>query len=296
MQYCFLILAVISGCTSKGRLQGHLHGERVPCGANLAEVAGCRAALEGYFKSTPEIRIAGIDAIYGSSLELVVWTTESSGWPRANELTVSEVPCVRSAEGPDCLSPIDTLWIGPARDQHAFLVPLFSESDHVLGSWSFLDVQTAKASSPHPERVIEVPCRLEDGQVWFDDAAGKGVMAAKELETMHTTATAPERCQPALTLFLRANPDLHIRSIVPEDGKGGTRALLVLTGSSDEASPRARDLAIDGLGCPGGDCPGVYMSLRNAPSLSRSLFSFPIGTHLDTGPQVADLVVVLLIK
>ena len=291
-----LALIALWGCSTKAHLQGHLKGERVPCGANLAEVASCRSALENFFKSTPDVRIAGIDAIYGSSMELVVWTTESSGWPRANELTVSEVPCVRSAEGPDCLSPIATLWIGEERDQHAFLVPLFAESDHALGSWSFLDIRTAKASWPHPERVIEVPCRLEEGQIWYDDAAGRGVMAAKELETMHTTGTAPERCQPALTLFLRTNPDLHIRSIVPEDGKGGTRSLLVLTGSPDDDLPRARDLALDGLGCPGGDCPGIYMSLRNAPSLSRSLFSFPVGTRLDTGLEVADLVVVTLIK
>jgi hypothetical protein len=296
MQYCFLILAVISGCTSKGHLQGQLKGERVPCGADLTDVAVCRSALEAFFKFSPEVRVAGIDAIYGSSLELVVWTTESSAWPRANELTVNEVPCVRSVEGPDCLSPIDSLWIGRDRDHHAFLVPLFSESDHRLGSWSFLDVQTEERTSPHPEHVVEVPCRLEDGQVWYDDAAGKGVMAAKELRTMHTTDTAPERCQPALTLFLRTNPDLHIRGIVPEDGKGGTRSLLVLTGSPDDRSPRARDLSIGGLGCPGGDCPSVYISLRNAPSLSRSLFSFPIGTQMETSPLVADLVVVSLVK
>jgi hypothetical protein len=287
-----LAFLIIWGCSSKGHLQGHLTGEQVPCGFDNV---GCRVALDAFFKSNPDVRIAGIDAVYKHTMDLVVWTTENSGWPRANELSVSEVPCVRSADGPDCLSPIDSLWIGPARDNHAFLVPLFSERNHELGSWSFLDVQTKDASSPRPEHVVEVPCRLEKGAPWLNDPAGNGVMTATDLGPIETNEIEPTQCEPALMLYLRTNPDLHIRSVVSEDGKSGTRSLLVLTGPSSDRSPRARDLAVGSLACANEDCPSFFISLRNAPSLSRSLFSVPIGTHRDS-PQVSELLIVSSIK
>jgi hypothetical protein len=295
-KYLLLVL-VLYGCSSKVRLQGALKGEHVPCAKTVgADVVGCRASLEAYFKRSPEARIAGIDAVYALGvMDLLVWTTKSTRWPRASDLSVSEVPCVRAPAGPDCLSPIDSLWIGEGRDHHAFLVPLATNSERGLGSWSFLDVQTKSPSLP-PPTVVDVPCRLEKGQPYLVDFNDVGVMAAQTVEMVKFTYATSSYCLPALLLFLRSNPDRFIRNVVAEDGKDGTSSLLVMMGSETDGAARARDLRISELGCPTQDCVSLFIQSHNETHPSSTLFSVPLATTFDSGTQVAFLLVASLLK
>lgn|GEM_PF-3784222 len=281
---------LLSGCSAKLRFQGEIEGHAVAC----SDVAKCGAVLDDFFRQNPDDRIAGIDAISRWSVDLVIWTTNSSNWPRAKDLVVATVPCNRTAEGPDCLSPIDTLQIR-AESRHEFFVPLSAEQQGIYGSWSFLDVQT-KGASKERWTVVDIPCRLEKGQTWFADIGDVGVMSARAINTMRSTQEGPTCCEPALTAYLRDHPALGIHSILAEDDAHGTKSLLLLTGESSDSLPRARNLSVAKQSCSGTEnCASSFISFRKVRS-PRSLFSVAINTRLESVSPTAELLIVSVVE
>lgn len=289
-----IYIAILSSCSAKVRLQGRVEGVRVRCGTAVGDVVTCRGELEAFFAKSPDSRIAGVDEIYGTGgTELLVWTTREPGWPRASDLRVREVPCASSAEGPDCLSAIDSLWVGPARDQHAFIVPLFADGSRGQGSWSFLDVQTHDAGLPAP-KVVEVPCRMNKGDPVLFEADTNAMM---QIATVKETGTSASRCTFALLLYLRDHPDQRIRSIVAEDTKEGTLALLLLTGTAIDGSPRARDLVIGQMPClPHSDCASSVIQFRELPEHASAVFTVPLALVYESGPEVVNVLVASMSK
>jgi len=296
MNRVVVVAALVAACSSRAHVQGRVEGHRILCGVNGPAEGDCRTELESYLQRNPDARIAGVDAVYQSGVELVVWTTENRSWPLANDLVVRSATCVKSSVGPNCLSTIDSLWLGPDRSRHQFLVPLISKLGDRLGSWTFLDVQTRDNSLPPAQKVIEVPCRVEKGQSWFADIDGLGVMTARALGSLQSTQTGPMYCEAALTLYLREHSDIYIRSIFAEDVDDGAESLLLLTGTANEGLYPARELSVKNLSCPGTeDCADLFISFRTMSS-PRALFGVSVSTRLDNGTPIPALLVVSATK
>lgn len=290
MTWLFLIALVAMGCGHDRRYQGHVELQRISCGTGFAAVGGCRNGLSQYLQRNPDVRIAAIDAMYDMQQELWVWTTQAVGWPRARDLFIAEIPCLPSAEVPDCVTTMNLLWAGPSRDHHAFIVPLMAEDRrHRFGGWSFLDVQSREPSTPAPARTVHVPCVSYPGQPFWKDFERKGIAHAvpSVRDNAYEKPFISFMCEQALLNFFRLNLDVRVQRIVAENGEGGTVSLLVLAGPpGDNTSPRARDLVVDPLPCSmNAEGSERCQVARNLPNRSRSLFSVPLGGTESTLPS-----------
>ncbi len=228
-----------------------------------------------------------------------MWASESDGWPAARELSIDTVACDVTPGVPDCASAI-TEMIRLAPDaKHAFLVPLVGTTPR-MGSWSLLDLRRTSGSAAtwSKVRTVSLPCRIERGDIWYDDM-GRGVINA-EGRTVSSSAESPQVCEPALIRYLRENPDERIAGMLTVAGTparstdrqfAGTASMVVLVG--DPAWPRADTLAVSSVWCNEPTCARViaedHPTLKETP---RALFTAPVTVTLEHITRTNELLVV----
>lgn len=289
------LLVVFAACGSSGPpMQGTVTGNILECGAD------CTGALRGYFAQHPETRISGVVQILGAPTpQLIVWASESDGWPAARDLSIDTVACDVTPGVPDCAAAI-TEMIRLAPDaKHAFLVPLVGTSPR-MGSWSLLDLRRTSGSAATWSRVraVSLPCRIERGDTLYDDT-GRGVMYA-EGRTASFSAEDPSICEPALIRYLHENPDDRIAGVLTVAGTParstdptfpGTASMVVLVG--DPAWPRADSLAVSSAWCNEPTC--ARSIAEDHPKLketARALFTAPVTVTLEHATRTHQLLVI----
>ncbi len=301
-----LMVSALTGCsTSKPIEQGNVRAERVTCIRRQDQPGfrfDCISPLRSFLSTQPsDTRIAAISPLYiGGSSELLVWLTESAGWPSAQDLEVDEHDCLPTRDMPDCTTTMEEVARATTK-HHYFVVPVYGAVDKPRsgGSWSLLDVRRKDAASPRDAgwqhvRIAYLACRLEKGDTYYSDH-GDGVMKAdasdygKETEAVE----GPGLCIPALINFLRSHPDERIAGVIALDGMRtgqahkraldlGTVGLLVLI-SEETRWPLARSLAVETISCID-DCPGNIVRYRTG--LDRMQSSFTVASIME--PLEAD--------
>jgi hypothetical protein len=173
---------------------------------------------------------------------------------------------------------------------------LYEERNEGTGSWSFLDFFTGGANTG-PTTTIEIACRMNKGDSWYDDPLERGVMNALPLKPAELSTTTPADCGPALYSYLREHPEQRIRRIVQQDGAPGhdatflpgTASLLLSVEAASGHSPTVRELIIHVASCTNVDC--IDQFSERGDGVSNMLFSVPIAERLDGGTRVDRLLV-----
>ncbi len=291
----FLMVSALTGCSaSKAIAQGNVRGERVTCMRRQDQPGlrfDCISPLRSFLSAQAgDTRIAALTPLYrGGSSELLVWLTESAGWPSAHDLEVEEHDCLPTRDVPDCTTTMEDVSRATAK-HHYFIVPIYGTIDkpRSAGSWSFLDVRRKDDASPQDSgwqhvRIAYLACRLEKGDTYYGDH-GDGVMKAKASDYGKLTGAVegPCLCIPALINFLRSHPDQRIAGVVALDGTRtgrahekapdvGTVGLLVLM-SEETRWPLARTLALETTVCID-DCPDDLVRFRTGVDTLQTSFT-----------------------
>lgn len=289
MKTIVLCLLAAVGCS---KASGRLTGNPVRCeldGTDKATVRGCLPAFERFAAQHPDDRVADVTLLYGPiEAELVVWTTDDKHWPKLRDVKVANLLCGGSNQ-PNCKDALESRSREPHRQLFvAMLVDVHEKASETTG---LLDFYTAE-NNTGPVTVVEIACRVKEGDDMYTDPQHQGVMRAELFKAADFTATAGSLCLPALYNYFRANPDQHIKWIAQHDHAssdlsfpGGTASLLVALDVTGR-SPTPRDLVV--YDHPAGDADDLIRFRTER----QALFSFPIADRIPLGVGVDQLLVV----